>query len=368
MPDDSIRRPVPTPMPRYGDVTYRHDVGRAAHALAGAGFPGGKIADLGDKLGLFRAIAGLSQSGWPDTVFARLMFGEADMSAGSNFNRKKHGAVALTEEDGAVLAQILNSLGQLPAELRDSYAPGDLDTRLIGEVVGKPPGNSGLRAPDLALPLIEFAGRAAVAAGGADTDKLDTAHRRMMAFLNGLSVRSHRTEPAIFYRQRESGRRAERFGGDQTKPDLPVWDWEPLTLIPGERLLVGLPSQVALPNEIWAVTVRDPRPSSPYGSSGPRCWDEPWENLVRWTVPNGPLTSGMRQEVGYGQVVDLRGEYSLFVLVEHGGKGRIRSLLGSGFGAPVRMEGFINLLRRAADTRNPLGFDCHARRYRIRAG
>ncbi|MEP9360394.1 hypothetical protein [Sphingomonas sp. KR3-1] len=351
---------------KLDDSFYRSTMGDRAYALAGAGFDKATVLDLEEKLEIFRAIAGLTHSEWPDAALARFVMGDDGDGFGPAFNRKKLGKVALTARDGAMLAQLLNALAAQAPEARAHYAPGTHDGWITSHMANTHPGNAGFTAPDLQRSLLEFAGRAAVLIEGAQEGaSLETAHVRLMAMLNGLSAHSDAARPVVFCGRQGEGQASERFGDEQVMPLRRVWDWEPLPLQPEQQLYATLDFELAPPCEIWAVTVRDPRPSSPYGASGSYCWEEDWDRLVRWTVPGGPIEKAGPPRIAFGKVARLRGLYSLFVLVDRSASGMVRDAIGGDFGKPVSVDGLFGLLRAAGRPNGLAGVDCFVRRYRI---
>ena len=223
-------------------------------------------------------------------------------------------------------------------------------------------------ASDLGRPLHEFLGCSArviasAAPAGDDDDRnrnFDAVHDRLLNALNGLASRSHRSEAVRLLPSRSSTR--ERFGDEQVPSVQPVWDWEPQQLTAGDQIFVGVPGEIRNGDEFWGLAVRDPRPPAMDPRVGPFGWDEPWDRLVRWSVP-APARDGGTRSLRFGRVVDLPGLYSLFVLVDRSGRGIGQALIGEVTNGAAEIGAFYQLLAKAAS--GPLGVDCYVRRYRV---
>jgi len=349
-------------IPALDDSTYRATVGRAAFRLAGAGFEPQKIADLDSKLQLARAMLSLSSKAWPDQILSYLLFGDQPGVSPPEFNRKKLGKAKLSAEDAAALAQLLNyfALGLGGEGGAYSAAAAREATAFI---CSSDPGNAGLRAVDLLLPMLPFAGRLAAATAGADETWRDILHDRIVSHLNGLRAASDSCIGAVIGEVRDRHAPKKRFGRLQAPPEQPPADWEPLLLRPGERIEVGLP--LAVPDrscELTALTVRDPRPPAAGTRRGPYAWDTPWAELVRWTAP-AVLPPGAPLSVPLGEVVPLDGLYRTYLLLHRGGDGSVGGLLGESGGSGVdSFHALIEVARKGP----PLPFECYTRAYRVR--
>jgi hypothetical protein len=348
------------------NAAYRQTVGRAAHALVGIGFYEQAIPDFTAKFDLFRDMVGMTKTAWPDNIFARLLFGDQQGSA-VNWSRKKNGQTSFSSEDAAATAQIMNFFAGFSVDDLTGYQSSRFDAPCIAFMMTQKPGNASLRAVDLALPSLEFAGRLASLLKFTDQEiSNDILHDRAMKYLHGLRNVCDREKAVAFLRGRQRGEGLTRFGGAQVQPEQPPWEREPITFRAGDKPIVGLDFVSKEPCEIWGVTIRDPRPSSMTPRAGPLCWDEPWENLVRWSPPRGPIEPGEPLVIDYGSIVDMRGEYSVYLLVDASAKGDLRKSLGKGDRLSVPVEALHALLANAGSSKAKPEFDCYMARYKVR--
>jgi hypothetical protein len=360
---------------RLSDPTYKETIGKAAAALVGRGFEPQVIEDLAAKLDLFRAMVGMaSKKNWPDWIIANYVFGDQPGKSAPDLSRKKLGKVPLSAHDASALAQVLNFFASHAPEQLTTYQSAVFDAPAIEFITSKSPTNSSLRAFDLTRPLLGFAEKLVSMLETQDVDR-DIIHDRAMSHLNALRSRADVKVPVVIERLRDRQKTLTRFGDAQKGPEEPPFNWEPFPIQPNDTPQVYLPIVFQMEVELWAVTVRDPRPPSAYARRGNHCWDEPWERLVRWIVPSKAVARGETPSVGYGAIVELPGEYSLYLLAcDLSESAKLRGLLGLenrmlAGGASVSMTGFHRLLALAIDDREKsIGFRCFARRYRVVGG